>query len=120
MSEDYTPHKNEAVRVAYAAVVQKGLRDQANATCIRFGAAAGRHPWVRVPPGKASACIKALEALAGTSPGAVKAAATFEQIRKDAFRQIGSEEREAPKPAAKLDDAAIWNWWNNPPKPEAD
>jgi hypothetical protein len=119
MSETEYTAPNNYLREVYAAAIDIAGREAANEVCIQHGATAGLHPWRRIPANKAKACLAALEKLAGgKSKGATAAARGFEQVRREAFARIGTTEREAATPVAKLDPVAIYERFNNPPKRE--
>ena len=96
---------NNQLREVYAAALDLRGREVANEVCVQHGATEGMHPWRRVPSNSAAACVKALEALAGSKPKPRPAATRgFEQVRRKTFaRIIGTEERKPAKPAASSD-----------------
>jgi hypothetical protein len=118
---EYTPNP---LQVAYNAALAAAGRQAANEVCKAHGVTDnGLHPWRRVPTNRAAACVKALEALAGSTPkrAAAPAPTRMEQSRRQSFANLGTVEERAPtpKPAAKrLDPDAIYSRWNNPPPVE--
>jgi hypothetical protein len=114
MSEDHI--EPNPVQVAYNAALLAAGREAANNVCKAHGVTdSGLHPWRRVPDSRAAACVKALEALAGSMPkrAAAPAPTRMEQIRRQSFANIGTVEERQPAPAAKrLDPESIYSKWN--------
>jgi hypothetical protein len=109
------------LHAAYVAAVFAVGRQKANAVVKAHGSTDNTpNGWRKIPANRQAAATKALQALVGGTQAAAKAAASFADVRRESFKRLGTTEREAAKPAAKLDPAAIYERWNSAVRPNED